>query len=229
VPLFLVASPIGNLQDLTERARETLRSADLVLAEDTRQTRKLLNHCGLDKPLRRYDEHVHRREAPDLLERLARGEKIALVTDAGTPGLSDPGARLVAEAAVRGLPVVPIPGPSALLAALSASGLPWDQFTFLGFPPRRLGRLRRSLEIGRERTIVFYESPHRVVKTLEAAREVLGDVPCVVARELTKVHEEFLRGRLSEVAAALNARTKVRGEITVVIAPAPDKRNEEEP
>lgn len=231
MPLFLVATPIGNLKDLSDRAREVLAGADVVLAEDTRQTRKLLQHAGLDRPMLRYDEHVHRRSAPEILDRLARGEKIALATDAGTPGLSDPGGRLVAEAVARNLPVIPIPGPSALLAALAASGLPWDRFTFLGFLPRRPGRLKRELEAGRERTIVFYESPHRVVKTLDIAREVLGDAPCAVARELTKIHEEILRGPLSTVAEALRARSEVRGEITVVVAPAEtpaDDSNEED-
>ncbi len=218
--LFVVATPIGHLKDLTERARETLASASAVLAEDTRRTGQLLRHAGIERPLVRYDEHVHERQAPRLLDRLAQGEDLALVTDAGTPGLSDPGGRLVALAVERGLTVVPIPGPSALLAALAASGLPWDRFTFLGFLPRRPGRFRRELEsAGKERTVVFYESPHRVLAGLEAAREVFGDVPAVVARELTKIHEEFIRGRLSEVHAALQARKEILGEITVVVAP----------
>jgi 16S rRNA (cytidine1402-2'-O)-methyltransferase len=218
--LFVVATPIGHLKDLTERARETLASASAVLAEDTRRTGQLLRHAGIERPLVRYDEHVHERQAPRLLERLSQGEDLALVTDAGTPGLSDPGGRLVALAVKRGLTVVPIPGPSALLAALAASGLPWDRFTFLGFLPRRPGKFRRELEsAGRERTVVFYESPHRVLAALEASRAVFGDVPAVVARELTKIHEEFIRGRLSEVHAVLQARKEILGEITVVVAP----------
>lgn len=218
--LYLVATPIGNLKDVTERAKETLASVSAVVAEDTRRTGQLLRHLNLEKPLVRYDEHVHGREAPKLLDRLAAGEDLALVTDAGTPGLSDPGGRLVTMAVERGISVVPLPGPSALLTALVASGLPWDRFTFLGFLPRRPGRFCRELEsAGKERTVVFYESPHRVVAALEAALSVYGDVPAVVARELTKMHEEFIRGRLSEVAAALRARTKILGEITVVIAP----------
>jgi 16S rRNA (cytidine1402-2'-O)-methyltransferase len=220
VALYLVATPIGNLKDVTERAKETLARVSAVVAEDTRRTGQLLHHAAIEKPLVRYDEHVHAREAPRLLDRLAAGEDLALVTDAGTPGLSDPGGRLVMMAVERGISVVPIPGPSALLTALVASGLPWDQFTFLGFLPRRPGRFCRELEsAGKERTVVFYESPHRVVAALEAALSVYGDVPAVVARELTKMHEEFIRGRLSEVAAALRARTKILGEITVVIAP----------
>lgn len=218
--LFLVATPIGNLKDVTERAKETLAHVSAVVAEDTRRTGQLLRHAGIEKPLVRYDEHVHAREAPKLLDRLAAGEDLALVTDAGTPGLSDPGGRLVAMAVERGISVVPIPGASALLTALTGSGLPWDRFTFLGFLPRRPGRFCRELaSAGKDRTIVFYESPHRVVAALEAAYSVYGDVPAVVARELTKIHEEFIRGRLSEIAAVLRARTKILGEITVVIAP----------
>jgi 16S rRNA (cytidine1402-2'-O)-methyltransferase len=218
--LYLVATPIGNLKDFSERARETLLKSSAVVAEDTRRTGQLLHHAGIEKPLVRYDEHVHAREAPRLLERLSVGEDLALVTDAGTPGLSDPGERLVTLAVERGISVVPIPGPSALLTALMASGLPWDQFTFLGFLPRRPGRFRRELEsAGKERTLVFYESPHRVVAALEMAQGVLGDVPAVVARELTKMHEEFIRGRLSEVLAVLKERKKILGEITVVVAP----------
>lgn len=218
--LYLVATPIGNLKDVTERAKETLAHVSAVVAEDTRRTGQLLHHAGIEKPLVRYDEHVHAREAPRLLDRLAAGEDLALVTDAGTPGLSDPGGRLVTMAVERGISVVPIPGPSALLTALAGAGLPWDKFTFLGFLPRRPGRFCRELEsAGKDRTIVFYESPHRVVAALEAALSVFGDVPAVVARELTKMHEEFIRGRLSEVAAVLRERKKILGEITVVIAP----------
>jgi 16S rRNA (cytidine1402-2'-O)-methyltransferase len=220
VPLFLVSTPIGNLQDLSDRARDVLARCGAVLAEDTRRTGSLLRHLGLSRPLIRYDEHVHDREAPRLVERLAAGEDFALVTDAGTPGLSDPGGRLTALALEKGVAVVPVPGPSALLAALAGSGLPWDQFTFLGFLPRRPGRMRRAMEsAGRDRTVVFYESPHRVVAALEAARAVWGDAPAAVARELTKMHEEFVRGRLSEIAAALKARKEILGEITVVVAP----------
>lgn len=218
--LYLVATPIGNLKDFSDRGRETLVKAAAVVAEDTRRTGQLLHHAGIEKPLIRYDEHVHAREAPRLLDRLAAGEDLALVTDAGTPGLSDPGGRLAAMAVGKGISVIPIPGPSALLTALMASGLPWDQFTFLGFLPRRPGRFSRELEsAGKERTLVFYESPHRVVAALALARAVLGDVPAVVARELTKMHEEFIRGRLSELIAVLKERKKILGEITVIVAP----------
>ncbi|MBK8871136.1 MAG: 16S rRNA (cytidine(1402)-2'-O)-methyltransferase [Elusimicrobia bacterium] len=218
--LFLVSTPIGNLKDVTERAKETLAQVSGVVAEDTRRTGLLLRHLNLEKPLVRYDEHVHARVAPALLDRLAAGEDLALVTDAGTPGLSDPGGRLVPLAVERAIAVVPIPGPSALLTALAGSGLPWDRFTFLGFLPRRPGRFCRELEsAGKDRTVVFYESPHRVVAALEMALSVYGDVPASVARELTKIHEEFIRGRLSEVAAVLKAREKILGEITVVVSP----------
>lgn len=218
--LFLVSTPIGHLKDVTDRAKETLASVSAVVAEDTRRTGQLLRHLNVEKPLVRYDEHVHERVAPRLLDRLAAGEDLALVSDAGTPGLSDPGGRLVALAVERNIAVVPIPGPSALLVALAGSGLPWDRFTFLGFLPRRPGRFCRELEsAGKDRTVVFYESPHRVLAALELARSVYGDVPAVVARELTKVHEEFIRGRISEVSAALKNRAKILGEITVVIAP----------
>jgi len=220
VALFLVATPIGNLEDITERARVVLSKVNVVLAEDTRRTGGLLHHLGLHKTLLRYDEHVHAKESPRLLERLARGEDLALVTDAGTPGLSDPGARLTAMATAQGIAVTPVPGPSALLTALAGSGLPWDQFTFLGFLPRRPGRLKRTLEsAGRDRTLVLYESPHRVVSTLQVAFDVFGDVPGVVGRELTKIHEEFLRGPLSVLIENLKKRKEILGEITVVISP----------
>lgn len=218
--LYLVATPIGHLKDVTDRAKETLAKVSAVVAEDTRRTGQLLRHLNVEKPLVRYDEHVHERVAPSLLDRLASGEDLALVSDAGTPGLSDPGGRLVPMAIDRGIAVIPVPGPSALLAALAGSGLPWDRFTFLGFLPRRPGRFCRELEsAGKDRTVVFYESPHRVLAALEMARSVYGDVPVAVARELTKVHEEFVRGRISDVVSVLKNRTKILGEITVVIAP----------
>lgn len=218
--LYLVSTPIGNLEDLSPRALKILNTVSLVASEDTRHTANLLNHFGIRKPLARYDDHVHRREGPRLLERLKRGEDVALVTDAGTPGVSDPGERLVREALAAGIAVVPVPGASAALAALSGSGLPMDQFTFLGFLPRRPGRLKRTLrDAGAERTVVFFESPFRLKQTLEAAQEVFGDVPAAVARELTKIHEEFLRGPLSGVLSALSGRPQIKGEVTVVLAP----------
>ncbi|MGQ0644710.1 MAG: 16S rRNA (cytidine(1402)-2'-O)-methyltransferase [Elusimicrobiota bacterium] len=218
--LFIVSTPIGNLEDLSPRARRVLAEADAVACEDTRRTLTLLTYCGLRKPLLRHDAVVERREAPRLVERLQRGEKIALVTDAGTPGVSDPGFLLVRAALDAGVAVVPIPGPSAVLAALAGSGLPMDRFSFLGFLPRRAGRMKRELEkAGAEQTLVFFESPFRVKETLAAAREVFGDVPAAVGRELTKIHEEFIRGPLSLVLENLSARKEIKGEVAVVLAP----------
>jgi 16S rRNA (cytidine1402-2'-O)-methyltransferase len=218
--LYVVATPIGNLDDLTPRAAKTLGAVGAVACEDTRRTGNLMRHLGLHKPLIRYDEHVHDREAPRLLERLKAGEEIALVSDAGTPLLSDPGNRLVSAAVAAGVKVVPIPGPSAILTALAAAGLPADAFTFLGFLSRRGARIRRELEsAGPERTIVLFESVFRVKDTLEEAKTVFGDIPCAVGRELTKMHEEFIRGKISEVQAALAAKKELRGEATVLLAP----------
>jgi 16S rRNA (cytidine1402-2'-O)-methyltransferase len=218
--LYVVATPIGNLDDLSVRARQVLEKAAAVACEDTRHTLGLLTHAGIRRPLLRYDDHVHARETPRLLERLRRGEDIALVTDAGTPGVSDPGGRLIAEAVKAGIPVVPVPGPSAALAALVGSGLPMDAFTFLGFPPRRPGRMKKCFQsAGDERTLVLYESPFRLKGTLECARGVFGDIPACVARELTKIHEEFIRGSIGEVTAVLSARGPVKGEVAVVLAP----------
>lgn len=218
--LYVVATPIGNLEDLSPRAAKVLGAASVVAAEDTRHTQNLLRHLGLQKPLLRYDEHVHAREAHRIVARLKAGEDIALVTDAGTPGVSDPGGRLIPLAVEAGVSVVPIPGPSAALAALAGSGLPMDAFTFLGFLSRRAARIRRELEsAGKERTIILFESVFRLQDTLKEAATVFGDIPCVVGRELTKVHEEFIRGKISDVLAALSSRKELKGEATVVLAP----------
>ena len=218
--LYLVATPIGNLEDLTFRALALLKSVDAIMCEDTRHTQKILNHFGFAKPLIRYDEHVHRRVSPVVVERLKKGDNLALVSDAGTPGLSDPGQRLVTDAVAAGIVVTPIPGPSALLTALAGSGFTWGKFSFLGFLSPRPGRaekeIRAALSTG---PVVFYESPHRVVKTLRWALERFGERPVVVARELTKIHEEFLRGSLTEVTQTLSARGEIKGEITVVLSP----------
>jgi len=225
--LYVVATPIGNLEDLSPRARKVLSEAAVVAAEDTRHTGGLLSHAGLRKPLVRYDGHVHKREAPRLLERLRRGEDVALVTDAGTPGVSDPGALLIHEAVEAGVKVVPVPGPSAALAALAGSGLPMDEFTFLGFLPRRDARIKRALSsAGDQRTIVFFESVFRLKDTLALAKDVFGDVPACVARELTKVHEEFIRGPISAVLEQLAARKELKGEATVVLSPRAEKKEE---
>ena len=218
--LYIVGTPIGNLEDITYRAVRVLGEAALIACEDTRQTRKLLDHFSIHKPAVSYHEHNEAQRTTDLIERLERGETIALVSDAGTPLVSDPGYRLVREAVARGIPVVPIPGPSAAITALSASGLPTDSFRFAGFLPAKPGQRRRALELLREETatLVFYEAPHRIVETLEDIAAVMGEREVVVARELTKIHEEFLRGAAAVVAAELKSRPTVKGEITLLIA-----------
>jgi 16S rRNA (cytidine1402-2'-O)-methyltransferase len=216
--LFVVATPIGNLEDITLRALRVLREADLIACEDTRHTRILLTRHAIGTPTTSYHEHNERERAEELLGRLARGERIALVSDAGTPGVSDPGYRLVAGAAAQGIPVVPVPGPSAAVAALSASGLPTDEFLFVGFLPPRQGARRARLEELKDvrATIVLYEAPHRIAATLADALELLGDRELVVGRELTKVHEEFIRGRVSEAIQSLDP-SRHRGEFVVLI------------
>jgi 16S rRNA (cytidine1402-2'-O)-methyltransferase len=218
--LYLVGTPIGNLEDLTFRALRILKEVDQIACEDTRHTSKLLNHYQIDKPLVSYHEHNEMTRAPELVVALEQGARIALVSDAGMPLVSDPGHRLVAMCLRHHIQVVPIPGPSALLAALSASGLPNEEFLFVGFLPSRSGERRRALERLRieNRTIIFYEAPHRVEECIADAREILGDRPACLAREVTKLHEEFRRGTLSELTASLEARP-ARGEITLLIAP----------
>jgi 16S rRNA (cytidine1402-2'-O)-methyltransferase len=219
--LFLVGTPIGNLEDITLRALRTLREADQIACEDTRHTQKLLTHYDIHKPLVSYHEHNEMTRAPELVVAMEEGQQIALVSDAGTPLVSDPGHRLVALCLRHHIRVVPIPGPSALLAALSASGLPGEEFLFVGFLPARTGERHRALERLRleDRTIVLYEAPHRVAECLQDAREILGERPACLAREVTKIHEEFRRGTLSELAASL-LETPARGEITLLIGAA---------
>lgn len=204
---------------MTYRAVETLRTAARVACEDTRQTRKLLDHFGISTPMVSYHEHNEAERSADLLDRIEGGESVALVSDAGTPLISDPGYRLVRGAVQRGISVVPIPGVSAVVAALSASGLPSDAFRFCGFFPRKQGERRQLLQslAKEEATLGFYEAPHRIVETLRDVEETLGDPPVVVARELTKLHEEFLRGLASEVRAEFEKRDSVRGEMTVLV------------
>ena len=218
--MYLVATPIGNLEDITLRALRILKEVDEIACEDTRHTQKLLNHYDIRKPLVSYHEHNEMTRAPELLISLEQGAKIALVSDAGMPLVSDPGYRLVTLCVRHKIPVVPIPGPSAMLAALAAAGLPNEEFLFIGFLPQRTGERRRALEHLRieERTMIFYEAPHRVAESIADAREILGDRPACVAREVTKLHEEFLRGRLSQLAESLAARP-ARGEITLVVGP----------
>jgi len=223
MPLYLVATPIGNLEDITLRALRVLKEADLIACEDTRHTRRLLDHFGISQPTISYHEHNERERAAELVERLARGEVVALVTDAGTPGISDPAYRIVTAAIERGIAVVPVPGATALIAGLVASGLPTDAFYFGGFLPAKRGARRARLEELRSirATLVFYEAPHRVRETLADAREVLGDRRAALARELTKLHEQFIRGSLSEISAQL-AEREPRGEMTLVIAGSSD-------
>ena len=216
--LYLVATPIGNLDDMTLRALHVLGSVPLIAAEDTRHTLKLLTHFGLRRPLVSLHAHNEARQLQTILNRLEQHD-VALVSDAGTPALSDPGVRLVSAAVAAGYPVVPVPGPSAVLAALVSSGLPTNQFTFLGFLPRKRGELERVIRDAGEakRTFVFFESPHRVQKTLAIMASALGPRSLVVAREITKVHEEFLRGTPATLLEHF-AKSPPRGELTVVVA-----------
>jgi len=221
--LYLVATPIGNLEDITLRALRVLKQADMIACEDTRQTQKLLNHFGIEKPTVSYHEHNEASRAAELVEKLTQGARIAMVSDAGTPGISDPGFRLIALAVEHRVPVVPVPGPAALVAALVASGFPLQPFSFRGFLPPKSGERRKALEKVRPsaQTQVFYEAPHRIREALEDVVVVLGPQRrVVVARELTKIHEEFLRGTATEVLAVLNAREDVKGEIVLLIGPA---------
>lgn len=221
--LILVGTPLGNLQDMSPRAVAALKSAGLILCEDTRHTRKLLTHFGIDRPVESYHEHNEDEKAARLIERIDAGETLALVSDAGMPVISDPGYRIVRLARERGIEVEPVPGPFAGVLALAASGIPPLPFTFLGFTPHRQGErldfYRAAAELGH--TIVFYESPERVIASLEDALAVFADTDVTVAREMTKMHEELLSGRISEVLAALRSRDRVYGEITIVMgAPA---------
>ncbi len=219
--LYLVGTPIGNLEDITLRALRILKEVDQIACEDTRHTQKLLTHYEIRKPLVSYHEHNEMTRAPELLMALEQGAKIALVSDAGMPLVSDPGHRLVALCLRHQVPIVPVPGPSAMLASLAAAGLPSEEFLFVGFLPARTGERRRALERLRieDRTIILYEAPHRIEESISDAREILGDRPACLAREVTKLHEEFRRGKLSELAASL-AEQPARGEITLLIGAA---------
>jgi len=218
--LYVVATPIGNLEDITLRALRLLKEVDVIACEDTRRTRQLLEHYNITTPTISYHEHNELTRAPELIVRLEDGEDIALVSDAGMPVISDPGHRLVKLAIRHNIAVVPIPGPSALVATLAAAGLPVDQFRFVGFlPPKRLARQRFLRALENERAVAFYEAPHRVVEALQDVLKSMGDRPLVLARELTKVHEEFLRGPTSEVLNLLKNKP-VKGEVTVLLGPA---------
>jgi 16S rRNA (cytidine1402-2'-O)-methyltransferase len=226
--LYLVATPIGNLEDITYRAVRVLREAGLIACEDTRQTRKLLDHYEIRTPTISYHEHNEAERAVELASRLAAGAVVALVSDAGMPLVSDPGYRLVRAAIELAVPVIAVPGPSAAIAALAGSGLPTDSFRFGGFLPSKPGQRSKALQAlaGEHATLIYYEAPHRILEALEAVEQALGARPVVVARELTKIHEEFLRGTPAEVRAQLAARDAIRGEITLLIGkatgPAPD-------
>jgi len=222
--LYVVATPIGNLEDVTLRALRVLAEVDLIAAEDTRRTRVLLTRHGIQKPLTSYHDAVERERAPRIVERLRAGASVALVSDAGTPGIADPGYHLVRGALEAGIPVVPIPGPSAVAALVSVAGLPADRFVFEGFLPTRPGpRAERLKALAAEpRALVFYEAARRLPAFLSAARDAFGDREAVIARELTKLHEELLRGRLSDLAGLVAARAALRGEVTVLVAGAGD-------
>jgi 16S rRNA (cytidine1402-2'-O)-methyltransferase len=226
--LYLVATPIGNLEDITYRAVRTLREVDLIACEDTRHTRNLLDRYDIARPLISYHEHNEQPRAEELVAKLLAGTNVALVSDAGMPLVSDPGYRVAAAAIRAGISVVPIPGPSAVVTALAAAGLATDAFYFGGFLPAKSGQRSRALEAlrGQTATLVFYEAPHRILETLSDVEKILGPRPVVVARELTKLHEEFLRGTPAEIRAALESRPSVKGEITLLIgkpaAPAPE-------
>jgi 16S rRNA (cytidine1402-2'-O)-methyltransferase len=227
--LYLVATPIGNLEDVTRRALRVLGEADRVAAEDTRRTRRLLDHYGIATRVERLDDRTERERAPRIVERLQAGERIALVTDAGSPGISDPGYPTVRSAIAAGVRVESVPGPSAVITALQVSGLPTDAFTFAGFlPPKGASRRRRLEELfGRRETIVVFESPHRIESCLADLAEVWGERPIALARELTKIHEQVLRGTASEVRSALRP-DQHRGEIVLVLGGLTRRSKEEE-
>jgi 16S rRNA (cytidine1402-2'-O)-methyltransferase len=215
--LYLVATPIGNLEDITYRAVKVLTSVDLIAAEDTRKTKILLDHYHISKPMMSYYNYNEQARAPQLIEKLLAGQSIALVSDAGTPGISDPAFHIVQQALENGISIIPIPGPAAFIAALIASGLPTDRFVFEGFLPLKKGRKTKfELLKSENRTIVIYESPHRIIKTLTDIQTVLGNRHVVVARELTKKFEEIVRGSVSSVLTELTKKTP-RGEYVVVI------------
>jgi 16S rRNA (cytidine1402-2'-O)-methyltransferase len=219
--LYLVATPIGNLEDISLRALRVLKEADFIACEDTRQSMKLLTHFDIQTRMVSYHEHNEITRAPEIVIDLEQGAQVALVSDAGTPAISDPGHRLVSLCVRHGIKVVPVPGPSAFVAALAASGMPIEEFAFIGFLPSRQTERRKALRVlaAEPRTLALYEAPHRLLDTLEDALEILGNRPAVVAREVTKVYEEFLRGHLEQLLADVRKKAP-RGEITLLIGPA---------
>jgi 16S rRNA (cytidine1402-2'-O)-methyltransferase len=216
--LYIVATPIGNLEDITLRAIRVLKEVDLVAAEDTRHTRHLLDRYQIETQITSYHDHNKEEKAPVLVARMLEGKSVALVSDAGTPGISDPGYFLINLAIDQKIPVIPIPGATAAIAALSVSGMPTDSFVFEGFlPAKHMARLKRLQELAKEeRTIIFYEAPHKIIKTIEDMLEVFGDRRAVITRELTKIHEETIRGTLSEILKRLQVGT-IKGEFTVIV------------
>jgi len=216
--LFVVATPIGNLEDITLRALRVLKEVDLIAAEDTRRTRQLLSHYGIHKPLLSYHEHNRRMREEYLLAEIGAGKNVALVTDAGTPGISDPGEHLVRRAIQESIPLVPIPGPSALVAALSVSGMPTESFLFYGFlPAKTAGRQKLLISLkGQTETLIFYESPRRLKAFLKDAAQILGERRVVVAREMTKIYEEVYRGTIFEVLRAIGD-AEIKGEVTIIM------------
>ena len=223
--LYIKSTPIGNLKDVTHRSLELLSDVDLIAAEDTRRTGVLLKHYGIKTPLSSFNSYNQVKKSDRLIARLKAGHDLALVSDAGTPGVSDPLYYLVKAALDKRVPVVSLPGPSAVLAALTVSGLPINRFVFEGFLPRKKGRKKLIEELAQEkRTIVLFESPHRIVKTLNELYQVMGDRKAVLARELTKIHEEVIRGTLGALATKAEEQ-KLKGEITLVISGAPKTRN----
>jgi 16S rRNA (cytidine1402-2'-O)-methyltransferase len=223
--LFVVATPIGNLQDISFRAVETLKKVHCIFAEDTRTSKKLINHYDIDTKLYSYHDHSSEKEIARLLDILKDQKDVALISDAGTPTISDPGYSLIRQCINEGIDVIPIPGASALTAAISASGLPSDAFTFIGFLPTKKGRKKKisSLE-NLDMTIVLFESPHRLIKTLNQLKEALGERPIVVARELTKLYEEIIRGNFSSAIEFFEAK-KIKGEIVIMIGKNDDRIN----
>lgn len=217
--LYIVSTPIGNLEDITLRALRTLKEVDLIAAEDTRHTGLLLKHFGIQTPLTSYFQGNELKKKEFILSKLSRGDRVALVSDAGTPGISDPGFRLIRTAIDNQISVIPIPGPSAVIAALSVSGLPTDAFLFRGFLPHKSKKKRDLLNELKEvrETLVFYESPHRILETLKNILEILGDRQMVLTRELTKIYEEILRGKVREIQTQI-AERQLKGEITLIIS-----------
>jgi len=227
--LYIVATPIGNLEDMTFRAVRVLREVELIAAEDTRHSRKLLTHFGISKPVTSYFDHNKNVKGAQILAKLQEGLSVALISDAGTPCISDPGFHLVRDAVALGIAVVPVPGACAAMAALSASGLPTDTFAFEGFLPNRSGKRRERLSTlkGEGRVLIFHEAPTRLVDSLADILEILGDRELVVAREITKVYEEFIRGKVSEVLLTLEGR-RVKGEVVLLVAPLPEAKKTDE-